>query len=74
MAVRALRETRPDPIVYRRIVVPLEDDGESELGVALAAELAPEKGAAITALAMTSDARRVAWGDEDGNAGVVEIE
>ena len=48
MAVRALRETRPDPIVYRRIVVPLEDDGESELGVALAAELAPEKGAAIT--------------------------
>ena len=36
--------------------------------------LKAEKGAAITALAMTSDARRVAWGDEDGNAGVVEIE
>ncbi|ODT88912.1 WD40 repeat domain-containing protein [Phenylobacterium sp. SCN 70-31] len=32
-----------------------------------------EKGAAITALAMSPDARRVAWGDEDGNAGVATI-
>ena len=29
--------------------------------------------AAITALAMSPDAKRVAWGDEEGNAGVAEI-
>jgi len=32
-----------------------------------------EKGAPITALAMSADARRVAWGDEDGNAGVGDV-
>jgi WD40 repeat protein len=32
-----------------------------------------EKGSPITALAMSADARRVAWGDEDGNAGVAEV-
>jgi WD40 repeat protein len=36
--------------------------------------LKAEKGAAISALAMSPDARRVAWGDEDGNAGVAEID
>ena len=36
--------------------------------------LKAEKGSAISALAMSLDARRVAWGDEDGNAGVVEID
>ncbi|MBJ7411126.1 MAG: WD40 repeat domain-containing protein [Phenylobacterium sp.] len=35
--------------------------------------LKAEKGAAISALAMSPDATRVAWGDEDGNAGVAEI-
>jgi nucleotide-binding universal stress UspA family protein len=50
MAVPALRTSRADRVVYRRIVVPLGDDDESELGVALAAELAPEGGAAITAV------------------------
>lgn len=35
--------------------------------------LKAEKGSPISALSMTSDARRVAWGDEDGNAGVVEV-
>ena len=35
--------------------------------------LKAEKGAAISALAMSADAKRVAWGDEDGNAGVAEI-
>lgn len=35
--------------------------------------LKSEKGAAISALAMSPDAARVAWGDEDGNAGVAEI-
>ena len=35
--------------------------------------LKAEKGAAITALAMSADARRVAWADEDGFAGVTEI-
>lgn len=32
-----------------------------------------EKGAPITALALSRDAKRVAWGDEDGHAGVAEI-
>ena len=36
--------------------------------------LKAEKGAAIVSLAMSPDARRVAWGDEDGNAGVAEVE
>jgi WD40 repeat protein len=35
--------------------------------------LRAEKGAAITALAMSADGRRVAWGDEDGAAGVAEV-
>jgi WD40 repeat protein len=35
--------------------------------------LKAEKGAAISALAISSDAKRVAWGDEDGAAGVVEV-
>ena len=49
MAVRALRRASVGQLAYRRIVVPLGNDDESELGVALAAELAPE-GAAITAV------------------------
>ena len=32
-----------------------------------------EKGAAITALALTPDGRRIAWGDEDGGAGTAEL-
>jgi WD40 repeat protein len=36
--------------------------------------LKAERGAAISALAMSPDARRVAWGDEDGAAGVAIIE
>jgi WD40 repeat protein len=36
--------------------------------------LKAEKGSPITALAMTLDARRVAWGCEDGAAGVAEVE
>jgi hypothetical protein len=43
MAVPALRTSRATGVTYRRIVVPLGDDDESELGVALAAELAPEE-------------------------------
>ena len=35
--------------------------------------LKAEKGAAISALAMSPDGTRVAWGDEDGNAGVAEV-
>ncbi len=33
-----------------------------------------EKGAPVTALAITPDARRVAWGCEDGAAGVADVE
>jgi WD40 repeat protein len=36
--------------------------------------LKAEKGSPVTALAMTPDARRVAWGCEDGAAGVAEVE
>jgi WD40 repeat protein len=32
-----------------------------------------EKGEAVSALAITADARRVAWGCEDGSAGVAEV-
>lgn len=34
--------------------------------------LKAEKGAAISALAVSPDGKRVAWGDEDGGAGVVD--
>lgn len=36
-------------------------------------ELKAERGAPITALAMTADGKRAAWGDEEGGAGVAEI-
>jgi WD40 repeat protein len=36
--------------------------------------LKAEKGSPVTALAMTPDARRVAWGCEDGAAGVAEVD
>jgi hypothetical protein len=36
-------------------------------------EVKAERGAAISALAMTPDGKRVAWGDEDGQAGIAEI-
>ena len=32
-----------------------------------------EKGAAVTALAITPDGKRVAWGCEDGAAGVTDL-
>lgn len=35
--------------------------------------LKSEKGAAITALAISPDAKHVAWGDEDGGAGVADV-
>ena len=35
--------------------------------------LKAEKGAAVCALAMSADARRVAWADEDGQAGIVNL-
>lgn len=35
--------------------------------------LKAEKGSPIAALAMTGDGKRVAWGDEDGAAGVAEV-
>lgn len=36
--------------------------------------LKSEKGTPITALALSPDAKRVAWGDEDGHAGVATID
>jgi len=52
------------------------DDGRVWAADVTGEKLVPlkaEKGAAITALALSPDAKRVAWGDEDGNAGVAEI-
>jgi nucleotide-binding universal stress UspA family protein len=50
VATRALTAPVFERVVYRRIVVPLAGDDDSEAGVALAAELAPESGASITAV------------------------
>jgi WD40 repeat protein len=53
------------------------DDGRvwaCDLGGQRITPLKAEKGAPVTALAMTPDARRVAWGCEDGAAGVAEVE
>lgn len=51
------------------------DDGRiwiCKLSTQSTTTLKAEKGAPITALAMTPDGRRVAWGDEAGGAGVLE--
>ncbi|MET0200904.1 MAG: universal stress protein [Gaiellaceae bacterium] len=50
MATHALASSPFERVSYRRIVVPIAGDDESETGVALAAELAPEAGASITAV------------------------
>jgi nucleotide-binding universal stress UspA family protein len=50
MATHALAATPFGRVSYRRIVVPIAGDDDSETGVALAAELAPEGGASITAV------------------------
>lgn len=53
------------------------DDGRVWAANVTGEQLVPlkaEKGVAISALALSADAKRVAWGDEDGNAGVAEIE
>ena len=52
------------------------DDGRVWAADVTGEKLVPlksEKGAAISALALSADAKHVAWGDEDGNAGVAEI-
>lgn len=50
MATHALPDAVFERVAYRRIVVPIAGDDDSEAGVALAAQLAPEHGAAITAV------------------------
>ena len=50
MAVRAADLRRRPAVVYRRILVPLVADEESETAVALAAELADDSGSRITAV------------------------
>jgi nucleotide-binding universal stress UspA family protein len=50
VATRALRAARPHRVEYRRIVVPLGLEDESDAGVSLAAELAAEARASITAV------------------------
>jgi len=51
------------------------DDGRiwaAELSGTGAPMLKAEKGPAITALAWSPDGSRLAWGDEDGGAGVLD--
>jgi nucleotide-binding universal stress UspA family protein len=50
MATQALDPSVFERVAYRRIVVPVAGDDDSETGVALAAELAAEDGATITAV------------------------
>lgn len=50
MATHALSDAVFERVAYRRIVVPIAGDDDSEAGVALAAQLAPEHGAVITAV------------------------
>lgn len=50
MATDALTDAVFQRVTYRRIVVPIAGDDDSETGVDLAAELAPERGASITAV------------------------
>jgi basic amino acid/polyamine antiporter, APA family len=50
VAIRALHHSHGPGLAYRRIVVPLVAGEESEAAVALAAELAADRGASITAV------------------------
>jgi nucleotide-binding universal stress UspA family protein len=50
VATHALTDAVFERVVHRRIVVPIAGNDESEAGVALAAQLAPERGATITAV------------------------
>lgn len=50
MVAQAAQVERRRPLAYRRIVVPLVADVESETAMALAAELAEDRGTRITAL------------------------
>jgi len=50
VATQPLRTSTFERVEHRRIVVPIAGDDDSELGVELAAELAPDGGATITAV------------------------
>jgi nucleotide-binding universal stress UspA family protein len=50
MAALPARAENRRPLAYRRIVVPLNADAESEAAMALAAELADDHGSTITAV------------------------
>jgi len=53
------------------------DDGRvwaAELSSSKIHQLKADKGPPITALAISADGRRVAWGDEEGAAGIAEVE
>jgi basic amino acid/polyamine antiporter, APA family len=52
MAVRALEPRPGQPRAYRRILVPVVNSLESETALALAAELAEDRGSSITAVAV----------------------
>jgi nucleotide-binding universal stress UspA family protein len=64
-------------VAYRRIVVPIAGDDDSEAGVALAAELAPEGGASITAVVVIEVAAELpldAHMDEEEHVARVALE
>ena len=45
-----------------------------DLGAGAHRWIKAEKGGAISGLAMTADGKRLAWGDEDGGSGVVDLD
>ncbi len=57
-----------------RVAAGLEDGRVWQAGLSGAMHMVKaEKGAPITALAMSDDGARLAWGDEEGGAGLVEL-
>ena len=60
-------------LLFGRSATSVTDEGAADVTGERILPLKAEKGPPISALAMSADARRVAWGDEDGNAGVTEV-
>jgi nucleotide-binding universal stress UspA family protein len=77
MATHALARPPFERVAYRRIVVPIAGDDDSETGVTLAAELAPEGGASITAVVVIEVAAELpldAHMDDEEHAARVALE
>jgi WD40 repeat protein len=68
--------TRVAGAAKRPVVAGGRDDGRvwvADLTAKGIEQLRADKGAAVSALALSKDLKRVAWGDEDGEAGIAEV-